>query len=368
MEKIDSTLRNKIYDCLYNAKNIPNNIHTDYSYQQNAFVLYKDIFGEYPSFNLRLETNKDELVLSADESGKLSVVNDVETEIPKRIESINVEASLKRFNSSFSDYCICVSKEMVIFKNAILYAINYEPSIISNDKEVVDEIIKELVYYNEKENNMYYVSIIKGDFTTFPLDIKEPSDDLIEKNYNSDIPNERIKEILSDDNPSLIIFHGEPGTGKTTYIKYLSKVMDKKFYILDNSLLDYITSATFIDFIMRRKNSVFVIEDCEALLVEREKTNSSIASLLNLTDGIIGSSLNSKFICTFNTDIKNIDKALLRKGRLKMKYEFKKLSLDKTNSLQEKLNLEKTNKPLTIAEIYNTENNGNIKEVKKIGF
>ena len=29
-----------------------------------------------------------------------------------------------------------------------------------------------------------------------------------------------------------------------------------------------------------------------------------------------------KFICTFNTNIENVDKALLRKGRMKLKYEF----------------------------------------------
>ena len=41
--------------------------------------------------------------------------------------------------------------------------------------------------------------------------------------------------------------------------------------------------------------------------------------------------------CTFNTDIKNIDEALLRPGRCFVNYEFKPLSKDKSAKLLESL-------------------------------
>ena len=370
MEKIDNELRGKIYDCVYNLKSVVNDNFSDYGYHQTAFSVYKDIFGEYPSFDMIIEEIGQKTNYFVDDKGRKSVSKEAYNydDNNPTISNVSLYASLYVLKEEYDEYCVRISKEFVVFKNAILYGLNYVPSIIAKDKETAEEVLNALVYYEEKNGSMYYVTMIKGDFTTYPLDVNEPSANLIEENYNSDLPNDKIKNILSDDNPSLLIFHGEPGTGKTTYIKYLSKVLDKKFYILDNSLLDYITSANFIEFIMRRKNSVFVIEDCETLLIEREKANNSISSLLNLTDGIIGNSLNSKFICTFNADIKNIDKALLRKGRLKIKYEFKKLNIDKTNHLQEKLGNNKTNVPMTLADIYNSEDNGSVVEKKKIGF
>lgn len=38
-------------------------------------------------------------------------------------------------------------------------------------------------------------------------------------NYNDDLPYKEIEELLYTNNQELILFHGEPGTGKTTLIK-----------------------------------------------------------------------------------------------------------------------------------------------------
>ena len=80
---------------------------------------------------------------------------------------------------------------------------------------------------------------------------------------------------------------------------------------------------------------------------------------------------NLKFICTFNADIASIDKAILRKGRLKVKYEFDKLTADKTEALGKKLGKDiKKGESLTLADIYNydvTPDAGG-KKKKTIGF
>ncbi len=94
----------------------------------------------------------------------------------------------------------------------------------------------------------------------------------------------------------------------------------------------------------------------------KRENGASLETILNLSDGILGNTLKTKFICTFNTNLRNIDKALLRKGRLRMRYEFKKLSIEKTKRL-----VEGATKEMTLAEIYNQEDNG-IKDKEKIGF
>ena len=83
-----------------------------------------------------------------------------------------------------------------------------------------------------------------------------------------------------------------------------------------------------------------------------------------MTDGILANVINCKFICTFNTDLNNIDDAIKRKGRMKLKYEFKKLSHDKVK------NIIGDDKDMTIADVVYAkhENDFSKKIQKKIGF
>ena len=120
------------------------------------------------------------------------------------------------------------------------------------------------------------------------------------------------------------------------------------------------------------KGMILLLEDCEVLLSDRMDTgNHLLSTVLNLSDGILGDGLNIKFICTFNADITRLDKAILRKGRLKYKYEFTKLTPEKTQELAKELN---KNIPeglsLTVADIYNWEEDNGSENInnKRIGF
>ena len=132
-------------------------------------------------------------------------------------------------------------------------------------------------------------------------------------------------------------------------------------------------STIFTEFLLDNPNVVLVIEDAEELIVSRDSNqNSQLSFLLNLTDGLIADSLGIQIIATFNTDLKNIDKALLRKGRLTAIYEFKELEFQKANKLLNHLMIEdfETLKPMTLADVFNyKENNFNVKKEKtKFGF
>lgn len=85
--------------------------------------------------------------------------------------------------------------------------------------------------------------------------------------------------------------------------------------------------------------------------------------MLNLTDGIIGEALNIKFICTFNCPLSQIDKAVLREGRLKLIYNFKKLSLEKTKNL-----LPSATEEMTLSQIYCNIIGTQEKDSNSIGF
>lgn len=195
--------------------------------------------------------------------------------------------------------------------------------------------------------------------------------------YNDDFVSvdANIRSFLETDKNGLVILHGEQGTGKTSYIRHLISVTNKHFVYLPLDMASGMSDPRMITFICNElKDAVVVIEDCEQLLVDRSDSsgiNTGLVNILNMADGLLGDSLNIKFICTFNSNVQRIDKALLRKGRLTDKYEFGKLTKEKTTALMHKqYHVDGVFEPMTLAEIfnYNIENHGKNKERKCVGF
>lgn len=199
----------------------------------------------------------------------------------------------------------------------------------------------------------------------------------IEDNYNESFQEENklILQSLKEGGTSLCLFHGDPGCGKTHYIRYLIAELckeKKKVIYFPNEHIHFLSDPSFLHFFKDHKKSIIIIEDAEEILTSRELTlsNRGISNLLNLTDGLMGDFLELKFVCTFNTAIDKIDKALLRKGRITTNYKFEKLSVEKANKLLVKLGKEfVTDSAMTLAEIYNLEQKDNSeKKERKIGF
>lgn len=238
----------------------------------------------------------------------------------------------------------------------------------SNEEELKQTKGKILLFEKNEYNEMILTPHkVKG----FDLDINE--------NYNDDFikTHEKIEKWLTDfsiKNNKLVLLHGDPGSGKTNYIKYLLNRDDglKKIYI-PPYFVQSMADPAFFPVIRREKDSLLIIEDAEKVLINREDSsdNSVISILLNICDGIMADVLNFKIIATFNTDEDKIDPALKRRGRMFLKHNFGPLDEKKTENLFKKLYGD--NKPpkprMTLAEIYNDENDFSAKpEKRKMGF
>jgi len=80
-----------------------------------------------------------------------------------------------------------------------------------------------------------------------------------------------------------------------------------------------------------------------------------------MTDGLLNDMLNIQIMCTFNVDLKKLDSALLRPGRLIARKEFKQLSVLDANLLAQRLGIKHHfDEPASLGEIYAMKKNRSI--------
>ena len=177
---------------------------------------------------------------------------------------------------------------------------------------------------------------------------------------------EALLERFKLDPKGLVLFHGLPGTGKTFYIRSLIKdllKLNKYIIYLPPNMVESLVHPDMMTFISSTvmeqsedgRSCILLLEDAEPLLASRKHENrsSGITNLLNITDGILNDMLSIQVIATFNTDLANIDDALLRPERLIARKEFKKLKKEDAQLLADKLKInKKIEADSSLAEIY----------------
>jgi len=176
---------------------------------------------------------------------------------------------------------------------------------------------------------------------------------------------------LEREESGLILLHGKPGTGKTTYIRHLISVLNCKIIFVPPFMATVLTSPEFIPFLMNHPNSVLVIEDAEKVVGDRKNgtTHEGVANILNLTDGLLSDCLKVKILATFNMEKRHIDEALMRKGRLIAEYKFNELPVENVKKIFKKLKIkEKPTSPMILSDIYNYNKKDYKLTQKTIGF
>ena len=214
-----------------------------------------------------------------------------------------------------------------------------------------------------------------GDYGFEPINVNLPENIDLELNYGSKFSetDKIIKERLSTSKGGLFMFHGPPGTGKTTYIKYLASKINRDFIYIPTTMIETFTSdPNCLSVLIQKPNSVIILEDAEKAIMKRHgdgMDSSAVSSLLNLSDGIMSDILKTSVILTYNCPKNEIDSALRRKGRLQVDYEFVKINITDAKKLAKSLKLSKKtiesiSEPMSIADVYNLERDVDLNEEK----
>jgi len=341
------------------------NLFNDESFYIVSKKLYYAYFQEIPEIVTVYHVNNK------------AVKSWVENELSDKIVKIHTKESFvtgEKFNI-LSNYIYVLQNNIIIDVEGPDISILYTKEFEKEARPIINTIRK--IKKKEKKNSyIHIVTFNQGKMELQNIKCKVPGFKLNE-NYNDDLIklDEQITTNLrSKDQGGLFLFHGLPGTGKTSYIKHLVKRLKKTIIFLPLQTAENIDSPSLVNLLLQNRNSVLVIEDAERLLASRDSGNNfGISTILNITDGLLSDGLGIKVICTFNTKLSNIDKALLRKGRLKSLYEFKPLEANKAKDLLVKLGVENVEikEPMTLADIYNFNQDNNALKITSrnpIGF
>ncbi|HRO43993.1 MAG TPA: AAA family ATPase [Flavipsychrobacter sp.] len=179
--------------------------------------------------------------------------------------------------------------------------------------------------------------------------------DLFYENDFGEVHTTIIRRLNKKDDKGIVLLHGLPGTGKTTYLRHLIGKIKKRVLFIPPDMATQIANPELVRLLIDHPNSVLVIEDAENIIMQRQSGNdSAVSNLLNISDGLLSDFLNVQIVCTFNSNMNIVDKALLRKGRLIASYEFKKLSVQKSQQLSNHLGHKNIiTQPMTLTEIVN---------------
>ncbi len=351
-------IKQKFLEIIQKQNNLKGRVLDDLT---EATETYVEIFGDYPEcYYAGCTPDRDKTIEKIKET--------FECFFPGSYNYYKEKEGNLEFDKIMYDCNVITEKGFIVVERDGI-------TIYTTDEQFRDKAFECYVSVEiENPCEVYWVSNGQNGFGASKLTLKDGLFN-VSTHYNEDFEYDRVTDFVQGQESGLIILHGDPGSGKTYILRNLAQTNpEKKFYFMDKSTFEYINSDTLINFLFSNsvKDSIFVLEDCETLLTDRMATgNHLLSTILNLSDGILGDGLNIKFICTFNADIAKLDKAILRKGRLKYKYEFKALTPEKTQELAKELG--KTipeGESLTVAEIYNweTENGAENDEPKRIGF
>lgn len=240
-------------------------------------------------------------------------------------------------------------------------------SITSLDQNFLNSLIEKitpLIGSETKEPGR--VKMLCDEHGVYLREVGEIHDTFFPDNYTDEVANayDVIRNNIESSTPNgrIYVLHGLPGTGKTHMIRALIANTKAVFIYIPQLMIQSLSTPHIFSVLIDEKADaplVLIMEDADSSLITRGMDNQSqVSDILNMSDGLLGQLADIHIITTINAAKIDLDKALLRPGRMGVFTEFKELPAGRANSVLSRLLNEEIGKvpycteKVTLAEVY----------------
>ena len=213
-----------------------------------------------------------------------------------------------------------INRTTVVEKNSIRIWINYHDcSIFSkNGYEEICRFVavfdKYFVINSDKRLDIFYYVHVKGEAVNRCISLKRNDIPHTHPELYANVYIDKLVPAFNDSDEPIMLLYGEPGVGKTQFLRYLLKNGQYKSiaYVKD---MDVMIMGDFWSSIASNNHDLIVFDDLDFALSPRHEgsDNTFLSNLLSYSDGIFSNQ--TKIIITTNQPINRIDGALIRPGR-----------------------------------------------------
>ena len=258
------------------------------------------------------------------------------------------------------------------------------------DRNAVDAVVAELVGAlreaepTDDEVPITFLANASGRMIEPRRRILAPAWSEIRGNYSAPA-RDALDELMAARQPGpggLLLWHGEPGTGKSYALRALAREWRgwcDTLFITDADAFLGGQTGYLLSALLRSNRGprgehrwrLVVLEDAGELLAAdaRAVAGQGLSRLLNLADGLLGEGLRVVVLVTTNEPLRRLHPAVVRPGRTWMELEFGELSMKEANGwLEERANGRRVERATVLAELFGAGDNRSGRAPQAVGF